>query len=686
MSLTPEAPPVKSGESKPDSSPTTASKGVSHRRHSHHRPWYRRLRRRLGHIPWVRLIIIVVVAIAVGAVAGTALILDSMNRVQASLVSFQRVEDTLSNRSGTDLTLTDFNRLDSSVTDLLGTISAARSRLRFLRPFARLNNDLDSSLTGLDAAEDLTTAAYYMLNGLQPTLFFLVAGESNDSVVTQISSGERIVELLSVGRGQFVTADAYLSAAKESIDYLNQTVTSSGNILNVQQLIKYQDELSQINGALLNAPDFLTSALGISGPKNYLVLSQNSDELRPSGGYISTWGWMTVRNSRVTDYGYSPTTSTSPNPPPADMASQVNVPSWWIRYNQPLYAGWDGSWYADFPSTARMSIWYYNSGSNPKSPADGVVAIDITGFESLLGVIGSVSVPGYNVTVTPDNFRTVIYDIRDYGGGDIPHKRFLVALYQEIFNQWQTVSLDPTKNTQLLGALLQALQEKHIMLYFTDEQLEKALDLLGWSGAQLPATNNDYFMVADANLGNKSNHSIIRSITYDADIQSDGSINGRATVAYDYSAHTAASDPAVNPEFNGPADYGNLAQIFVPLGTTLSDATNVSGTANVVNNDENTEFVARLLVPFDTSQRFQFTYHVPPILENVGSFKRYRLLLQKQPGTPANAVSVQVLLPPNATVVSSSPDPDADYFLDRPILEFRTDLSVDRWIEVIFQD
>src|SRR5262249_35036351 len=158
-----------------------------------------------------------------------------------------------------------------------------------------------------------------------------------------------------------------------------------------------------------------------------------------------------------------------------------------------------------------------------------------------------VTVPGYeNTPVTADNFRQVIYDIRDFGGGDDPHKKFLAALYQQIFTEWENVSADSTKDAALLGVLLQALQEKHIMLYFSDPELEQAVNLTGWSGAQGTATDNDYLMVVDANLGNKSNHSIIRSLSYDVDVQDDGSVKGKATLSYDYSARTAANDPGVH--------------------------------------------------------------------------------------------------------------------------------------------
>ncbi|MEP7291138.1 MAG: DUF4012 domain-containing protein [Chloroflexota bacterium] len=648
--------------------------------------WAHRIRRRIQRIRWTKVLLVVVALGAVGIVTALAVLVDSANRVQSSITSFQRVVNSLSEQTGTDLTMLDFERLDSSVNDLSSSLTVIRARLAFARPFEALNANLRTTITSIDAAYNLTQAAHEMLNGLQPTLFFLVSGDDGETVVSQISSGERIVELLQIGRGQFASAGEHLRLAKASMDSLNLEGASSSVVLDIQQLNKYHDQLTQINDVLMNAPDFLTGVLGVSGDRNYLVLSQNNDELRPSGGYLSTYGWITIRGGRVTDYSYSPTTTTSPNPPPAEFAAQINMPDWWIRYQEPVYAAWDGSWYADFPSTARMAMSYYNAGNNPQSPVNGTIAIDITGFEDLLEIIGSVTVPGYSTRVTSDNFREIVYDLRSSNNDDLAHKRFIATLYQEIFSEWQNTTLDPTRNSQLLRAILRALQEKHIMLYVNDEQLNHALNLLGWSGAQASATDHDYVLVADANLGNKSNHSIIRSLTYDADIQENGAISGRLTVAYDYSAQTAANDPAVNPPINGSADYYNLLQIFVPRGTEFRDATNLSTTPIVSSNAENTEFITRLFVPFDSSQRYQFSYLTAPLVEDLGSYQRYRLLIQKQPGTPANAVSVQIMLPANAALISSAPEADASYNLDRPILEYRTDLSVDRWIEIIYRD
>ena len=39
--------------------------------------------------------------------------------------------------------------------------------------------------------------------------------------------------------------------------------------------------------------------LGGSGPRRFLLFSQNPDEVRPTGGYIGTYGVLSTRNGHV---------------------------------------------------------------------------------------------------------------------------------------------------------------------------------------------------------------------------------------------------------------------------------------------------------------------------------------------------------------------------------------------------
>ncbi len=657
---------------------------VRRRKRQRRQPRWRRTLRKLGNrVNWRILLIVIIAIVSVSVVAGVALLTDASSRVQGSLTSLNRVISTLSQKQGTEVTLNDFDRVQASVNDLAANIALAQRQTQFLHLFAGLNKDVAAQFATLDTTAGLTSAANDMLTGLQPTLFFLVGGKDNESVVAQISSGERIVELLQLGRGQFISAGSKLDLAAKRLDQIPVADLSADALLRVENLRSAQTQLQQVNNLLLASPQLLTTALGLSSEQNYLVLSANSDELRPSGGYLSTYGWVSVRNGRVTGYDYGATTDTTPAAPPLNMTSPYTVPSWWIQYDQPVFAAWDGSWSPDFPTTAAMAKWYYDAGNNPHAPVSGVIGIDLIGFQTILNAIGDVEVPEYNRTVTPQDFRATVYDIRETTSGDIEHKRFIAALYKHIFEKWQSIT-DPQVNSQLLGAVLQGLREKHIMVYFPDEQLDSAVDILGWSGRQDRTSNHDYLLMADANLGNKSNSSVIRQLTYDVEINPDGSLNSRATIAYDFPASIAEKDPAFDPQHNGLRDYANLLQVYTPAGITLTDS-RAPSPPQVAQSEGRALLVDRFVLGFNSAESLQFSYSVPPIVETFGPYQRYRLLLQKQPGTRGDPASVQVMLPKGATAVSVSPQPAASYSLDQPILEFRLDLTTDQWIEVIYR-
>jgi hypothetical protein len=284
--------------------------------------------------------------------------------------------------------------------------------------------------------------------------------------------------------------------------------------------------------------------------------------------------------------------------------------------------------------------------------------------------------------VDASNFREKIYEIRSDRIDDVEHKQFLAALYKQILADWQAV--DPDTTVDLRGSALRALQEKHIMIYFTDQDLDQALDVLGWLGNQDPATQNDYLMVADANLGNKANRSVIRQLTYDVEIHNDGTLSSRLAVAYDYSARVAENDPAVGTQ-HGTLNYNSLMQVFVPANSVLTSSNNLPIEPTAAPLDTHTIFVSQIGLDYNQSERYQFTYTTPALIEDLGSYRRYKLVLQKQPGMLGEFVNVQVTLPKGASTVSTTPAAAASYSLENPILEFRVELVTDETIEIIFK-
>lgn len=634
-----------------------------------------------------KLIAVLVVFVVVVVVVGAVIVSSTVSQVQSAIQNLNRVIGSITTQNSRALTLDDFNRLGSSLQELVSTFDSAYSQGVTFQPLLMGDADLRANLIEIGAGAQLGRAAQSIMIGMQPVVHFLLGEEFDDPLVVQISTGERIVELLSIGRPRFIQAAQNLARAREMMQGIDVNTISSSVLLQLEQLRTYEELLSRFQTVLVDSPDLLASALGIGGQASYLVLAANSDELRPSGGYISTYGWILVRNGRIEGYNYSATSTTSPNPPPDTITNPYPTPDWWIRYREPIYAAWDGSWSPDFPTTAEMAMWYYNAGSNPQSPLDGVISIDIVAFEYILEALGQVVIPEYGLVVTPENFRNVVYTIRaeSVDEGTREHKAFLAAVYRQIFDDWQARITDPTFSSEILGVLLRALQERHLMLYTSNPAINQALDVIGWSGAQTPTQGDDYLMVVDSNLGNKSNSSIRRQLIYDVELTAGGSAFNRTTVLYDYSASVAEFDAAVDERYHGQLDYVNLLQVYVPSGSTLDITEGSLFNPRVVATDEMTQFISQLVVDYNSSQRYQFSYAVPGVVHPLGAFQQYNLLIQKQPGMRAELVIVQITLPSGTSLVQASPTPGAIYSIDQQILEFRIDFRSDVNISIVYE-
>ena len=188
------------------------------RRRRRHSSRWSKLRRRIRRINYRLLLVVVISVAAVAAMGILVLVFNARSQVEDAWTNLNRILTRINNTPGTELTLADFERLQASVNELDQRLGSARTQIGFLRPFRFLSADLSLSLDALDAARELTQAARNMLNGMEPTLSFLTEGEKDETVNPQFSSAARVVELLELGRGQFITADAHLDRAAAGRD------------------------------------------------------------------------------------------------------------------------------------------------------------------------------------------------------------------------------------------------------------------------------------------------------------------------------------------------------------------------------------------------------------------------------------------------------------------------------------
>jgi hypothetical protein len=80
----------------------------------------------------------------------------------------------------------------------------------------------------------------------------------------------------------------------------------------------------------------LPSILGKDGIKTYLILFQNNMELRPTGGFIGSYGLATFDSGRLTDLTINDVYSADGQlnghvEPPAPIKDYLGEANWWLQ-------------------------------------------------------------------------------------------------------------------------------------------------------------------------------------------------------------------------------------------------------------------------------------------------------------------------------------------------------------------
>ena len=199
---------------------------------------------------------------------------------------------------------------------------------------------------------------------------------------------------------------------------------------------------------------------------------------------------------------------------------------------------------------------------------DGVIGVDLSFIKNLLTVIGPVNVPDYNQTVRSDNFYQVTqaHSQDNFFPGSTQKKDFLTSFYSALQNK-----IAGQKNLSYLSlaqALIQSINEKHVLFAFNNASEQAAFAVNGWSSALVQDTSSsnslvdDFVGIDEANLGgNKVNYSIARSVSQSVTMNSDKNIDEALTVAFKNSASQNLGDKGI---------YKNYLRFILPLNATIS--------------------------------------------------------------------------------------------------------------------
>ena len=466
----------------------------------------------------------------------------------------------------------------------------------------------------------------------------------------------------------------------------------------------------------------LPELLGGDRPRTYLVLVQNDDELRPTGGFISGVARVVVAGGEVIhltfEDSYAVDDFSKAYPvAPRPMREVMGPVPWVFR---------DSNWSPDFPTAAEMALQLYRLRYDVEADGvdfdgvvfDGVVAIDQETLRLLVEALGPLTVLEHPEPLTGDNVIQAVRQSWAPAEGQgltvewrAQRKDFMGRLLTAVVNRLRAGDVDLAA---LGGAVLQALEERHLFVYVPAEGAAHraasgaaggaALRRAGWDGA-LHEGPGDYLMLVDANLGfNKVNPYVTERLSYTVDLRDLDRPRAVLTVTHRHDGpDTGAPDTGAPCRHESRYDltyeqmmarcYWDYVRVYAPGGSRLLEATPhpVPGRLLLTGQDRAGEtevlpgeggravFATFLVLAPGERVETRFVYDLPAsVLEAVGDGGwRYRLYVQKQGGTGARPVRIALRLPEEARLVAATPFPDRQ--VDNTLLyerELRRDLEI----------
>ncbi len=380
-----------------------------------------------------------------------------------------------------------------------------------------------------------------------------------------------------------------------------------------------QRDIARLDPLLSKAPDdlraatALPAALGSDGVRNYLVIPQNSHDLRATGGFIGTVAILQLdhghakliklQDSYAVDKGHRPDVDQ-----PAPLFAHGWIP-WYFR---------DANWSADFPTTAKLLEAFYQLGTQQR--VDGVIAFDDQLLPGLFDALGPIHVPGYKETLTAANaFQRLDYQVNAVGKGD---KAFALAAYKAVFAK--LLALPKGSVRAVLDDIRTGISQHHIELYANDASVDDAISIAKADGA-IDQTRGDYFYLVDTNTSTfKIAQLIDRSITYAAVIQPDRSVLATLTIHYTNHADAAHVSP-----LEAGSRFTSIVRVFVPLGSTLLGTRGFDQAWPTFTVHNKTQFTGYFGINAQSTHDVVLHYRIPA---NADPGDSYHLTIQKQAG------------------------------------------------------
>lgn len=585
----------------------------------------------------------------------------------------------------------EFSEAQAQLQEARRQLQAALATSGAVLRFVDVTGTVRSGEALLQAGEALTVAGQHASLGIVPLL--------NIDLTTQeeTTPPNSMVDALAVAFKEFSTASAKLAEAESALDQVNLDSLPPEIAPSVATLHTSIPKARQALDGFLDQNQVILSVLGADRTRQYLLLFENNHEIRPTGGFIGSVGLVNIDRGTVENIDiktvYDPDGQLAEFiAPPNELLPITN--RWFMR---------DANWFVDFSVSAQKVASFFEKEGGPT--VDGVIALTPEVIKGLLAVTGPIDVPGYDVTVTPENFVVLTQDqvTYDYDKKVNRPKQFLGDLTPLILNR---LFAEPAANSlKILSSLGRAIAHKQLLIYFRDAQIQERIVAAGWDGG-FPENAQGFLNVNNANIGgHKSDQFIEQEIDARSHVEEDGTVETVLTIRRTHRGPEEKIDYDY-PATENPAFKDNIVfqRVFVPRGAELLEARGFTAIADVPRHQE-PEVIPQLtpdddIVAWQQSQRqlpdgttmgeeagypyfanWQMTkpgatsvglyrYRVPQHARLPGVInpaQTYSMHVAKQPGDTRTDVRLELRLPEGYKIRHTTPSDGVTYLADTTV-------------------
>lgn len=530
---------------------------------------------------------------------------------------------------------------------------------------------------------------------LAPLLFQTEHQTGGESLVVAVDRMRTNLDDLSSALG---LVSAQLDALGEHNAFPFQFI-SGRNVMTIARshLSKALIQVSQARNLL----SLYRVAGGFNGKKTYLLILQNSMELRPTGGFIGSIATNVLDNGKMEPPQIQDVYAVDGQlkghiDPPVPIKELLEQEHWYLR---------DSNWNPDFAESGQKAVWFYEKETGVQ--VDGVIAISTPLLTELLGAIGPVELPDYHDRISKDNFfgKSLFYTKADFFPGSTQKKDFLGSLGSAILGHLAAVETE--EGSAVFSAISTALLAGEIQFWFPDHKTQGIAAQAGWAGTLMetsPCQLGEFsctvngIAIVEANMGvNKVNAYMSRTIKSRVDIDEQGIIDGSVTITFE---NASTNDAAIT----GGGVYLSYLRSYFPRGTLIVSVTQDGREIltkpasaqkqqypyrdpDAAENGQTVVSIAHTVVPM-SSRTITIRYQLEAPLAFTGNEGVFMHTLRKQPGVTQTAVDIAIGYPSGWVAVPDQSDgvrSDNGFLANVKEVRYNTTLDQTRALMVKFR-